>query len=244
MRSAVKLAPGTYMVAGLAVPGYSAPAGQRVTVAAGQPSTVTLTYSAIPGAQTPGVQAPGVQTPGVQAPGVQAPGVQAPGVQAPGVQAPGVQAPGVQAPGVQAPGSADPGSAARGSADDQVERANRWIIGQCQHWRRFNWSEESTPRVGRRPDAGPSRTWNLHRCRGRGPRLFGVPQPESHRRRGQSLDRDAPLHGDPRGPGPPGTSTWRADDQLEWARDRVVGGRHHRRCVDGSEEGAPRGEHG
>ena len=66
---AVKLAPGTYVVAGLAVPGYSAPASQRVTVAAGQPSTVTLTYSAIPGAQTPGVQAPGVQTPGVQAPG-------------------------------------------------------------------------------------------------------------------------------------------------------------------------------
>ena len=62
----VKLEPGMYVITGLAIPGYSAPPAQRVTIVAGQPSTVILTYTAPPGVQPPGVQAPGVQAPGVQ----------------------------------------------------------------------------------------------------------------------------------------------------------------------------------
>ena len=54
-----RLEPGIYIVAGGAVPGYSASPSQRVTVVAGRASTVTLLYTAIPGVQVPPVQARG-----------------------------------------------------------------------------------------------------------------------------------------------------------------------------------------
>ena len=54
-----RLEPGIYVVAGAAVPGYSASPSQRVTVVAGRASTVTLLYTAIPGVQVPPVQARG-----------------------------------------------------------------------------------------------------------------------------------------------------------------------------------------